>query len=386
MSKSKGKITQYYQIRKKSVIKNPLNKLTATNNLNENNFDSDSSSSSVEKNLPVSEQIINFNSNMGTATFKISEALKIIDPFDGSPSNLHKFIACCDLVQTALKPSDHIKFLGLMKYLLTGRAYDETVKHINYEDWPTLRNDLKLRYTDIRSKQQLSHELLTIFQKPNEDVRSFGARVEKLLSEFNDICITEAGAGSERYVEALNSQTALTSFQEGLTQNIRLIVKAYRCDTLRDAISRACEEEALTKRFGNLNRSSDKNIMKCQFCKKNGHSADKCFAIPGNKIENKSNLNSNNSSNSANSKSSSKPNSFSQSKLICSYCKKIGHHINDCYGRKIAESKKSKNEQPLSVPLNVIKQDSQTHVQPSENIKSLEQSIPNTIVRAKDLI
>lgn len=122
--------------------------------------------------------------------------------------------------------------------------------------------------------------------------------MEKLLSEFNDICITEAGNRSERFVEALSSHSSHFILRriKGLNQNIRLSVKAYRCAILENAISAACVycvEEALSERFANFNKSSEKIILKCQFCKTNGHSADKCLAIPGNKVENKSNLNPN---------------------------------------------------------------------------------------------
>lgn len=86
----------------------------------------------------------------------------------------------------------------------------------------------------------MSIELSSVFQKRNEDIQTYGTQVENLLFEYIDTCISQAGASSERYVESLNELTALTSFQEGLTQEFRLLVKTYRCNTLKEAISKAC--------------------------------------------------------------------------------------------------------------------------------------------------
>lgn len=137
MSKNSNnsELTDYYQLRKgnikktdtkndiekeKQIVKNlPVleNKPEETrcsdsekfdDNILDIIFDNTDTSRSNEENsidLTISKftnKTIGYNnqnfhcSKMGTQTLNISQALKIIDSFNGSSSNLHKFLACCD--------------------------------------------------------------------------------------------------------------------------------------------------------------------------------------------------------------------------------------------------------------------------------------------------
>lgn len=155
---------------------------------------------------------------MAKNELKISDALKFIPSFHGTPTDLHQFLECCDMFYEELKDSKYNKFLCLMKKNLIGKAYSETVKHIKYATWNDLKVDLKKRFSEILSKLEISQELNSISHRRDENVRDFGSRVQKLLYQLNDICITEAGEGSEKYVESINKKTA---FQEGLNGKIR---------------------------------------------------------------------------------------------------------------------------------------------------------------------
>lgn len=334
-----------------------------------------------------------FNLNMAKKIdLNISFALKVISQFDGTPSELHQFLECCDLVHDDLKDSEHNKFLRLMKKLLVGKAYNETVKHNDYETWNDLKIDLKSRYSEICSKLQISQELNTISQRRNECVKDFGSRVQNLLSQLNDICITEAGAGSERFVESLNSHTALIAFQEGLNNKIRLVVKAANCKSLNDSIAKAAEEEVLNKRHETLFENKNDS---CQICGKKGHLANKCFSFV-----NKSNINSHsNSHNNSQSKSSlnydskSNTNRSEYQNITCAYCKKKGHHIEKCFLKIKAENNKTiqssvqpsqaSNSQASSKNLHVVTHNC-NEKQP-ENSNRLEHTLSNRAVRAKDL-
>ncbi len=69
------------------------------------------------------------------------------------------------------------------------------------------------------------------------------------------------------------------------------------------------------------------------------------------------------------------------SNLSCTYCKKPGHHINNCFSRKAAEARKSNDEKPKTT--NFVSQESK--IVQSGNGKPLEQTKSRTVVRAKDL-
>ena len=81
-------------------------------------------------------------------------------------------------------------------------------------------------------------------------MNSYSSRIQILLSKLNDLCIIEAGKGSKKIVELLNSQTALTAFQEGLNSNIRIVVKSANCKMLQAAITKACEDRHKTVDLG----------------------------------------------------------------------------------------------------------------------------------------
>lgn len=311
---------------------------------------------------------------MGTNELNMFDTLKFIPEFDGSPSKLHQFLQCCDIIFNDLKVSEHIKFLQLMKKILTGKAYDETVKHKNYKTWSELKKDLETRYKDVRSKLQISQELSEMRQKYDEDVRSYGSRVQELLFQLNDICVMEAGAGSEVIVEKINSQTALVAFQEGLNNNIRIVVKSHHATNLNDSIKYALEEEALFKRHIKSDEYKIK-FLKCQICKKKGHTADRCYQFRP-KINSEENFNSN---------LTIVPTLNKNHSIICSYCKKSGHHIEKCYSRINAEKRKNDNDQKKNKSdmqkLNVV--DVQDNA--SGNGNGLVQSLSNRPVRARDI-
>lgn len=446
-SDGQSEITDFYSLRKGSKVKaNPnyqditsKNKLEGQSNFSVSNFpsssknlnlnpnpeeitsdnsnpnrekiasDSDSESNSVDLNntfLNYSENsdsnisIVDSkkqgeirNSKMAKKDFNMFQAVKFISEFDGTPSKLHQFLECSDLIFDDLKDSEHNKFLLVMKKLLVGKAYDETVKHIVYDSWDDLKEDLKRRYTEVRSKLQVSQELNTVRQKKDEDVRSYGSRVQVLLSQFNDICITEAGTGSEKFVESINSHTALIAFQEGLNSNIRVIVKASNSKTLNESIAKAIEEEALSKRHVNYGEYSS-NIVKCQICKKQGHSADRCY-----QFRPKNNLQDHQSSRSkiptigsVNTNSSGGSGNNNKNNIVCAYCKKHGHHIDNCYTLKNKDKKNSqsneapKNSSDNSKKLTVISSSNNNSANNvSGNESGLDQSIPNRAVRARDL-
>lgn len=400
-------LTDYYQLRKGSKQKAALNKRSKVEVINLSSESNQSSSSenlevesnensefeSVEENEEFNQtdnlNSLNINPNsdlcsnltMAKKDLNIFGVIKFIPEFDGTPSKLHQFLECSEIILSDTKDTEHPKFLQIMKKLLVGKAYDETVKHIDYDSWNDLKIDLKNRYTEVRSKLQISQELNTIVQKGDEDVRAFGSKVQGLLSQLNDVCIIEAGVGSEKYVELINAQTALIAFQEGLNNKIRVVVKSANCKTLNESITKAIEEESLIKRHLVIENKSSNLI--CQFCKKKGHSADRCYQIRS-KNTNQRNFPQEKLPNNPDSKESNLSQNKTNNSIVCSYCKKLGHHINNCFSRKNAETRKgqnSKNETESKSALSVVNSQEKN----SGNSSGLEPCSLNRAVRAKDL-
>lgn len=246
----------------------------------------------------------------------IELALKIIPEYDGSPTTLHRFISCCEIIQKPLKSEENANLINLLKVKLTGKAYD-VLRYKDFKTFRELKSEFQKQFGETRSSAQIQLELLQNSQSRNENVKSYANRIQQLLTELNECCSNSLGKSNDDIL-TLNDQTALKAFQEGLVPSIKLIVKACRFTKLKDAVAFAFEEETnlQSKSNSNTTPSYHKPIIKCQVCHKPGHNADVCFLRY--RVNN--------------------PNSYSKAhnniRVICAYCKNIGHHIQECRKRQ----------------------------------------------------
>lgn len=153
---SQNKLTEYYQLRKGDKLKfskdipsklvdidnsntlkskseteiNNLDQFGDINNIEEpedvcsNEINSQSSIDFVESDssLTLTQSSCSENFKMDKADLNIFEALKFIPEFDGTPSELHRFLECCSIIYDEIKVTEHAKFIRLMKKILTGKA------------------------------------------------------------------------------------------------------------------------------------------------------------------------------------------------------------------------------------------------------------------------
>lgn len=278
-------------------------------------------------------------------SLNIDHFLKIVPEFDGTSSQLHKFLRCCDLIyKPLLKVPDKATFLDLVASKLNKRAY-EIIKYNTFDTWEELRIELIKQFEVHKSVEQLQIELVQARQKSNESILEFSNRIEQLLSLLNDACIAREGVDAKIYINNLNSGTALRSFIDGLkSDKIQNVVKSCRFKSLKDAVDQATEEEiSLSKN----NSDNSNQSTKCQWCNKRGHIASNCFSL-----KNKTNtVNSNaNIVPSTSTNANANTNSDKLKKLFCNYCKRKGHSIDTCFRKnnKIkSESQSSENSKPL---------------------------------------
>lgn len=271
--------------------------------------------------------------------FSLETALKIIPEFKGVRTELHKFISCCDVVAANTKDDAKPLLLSVIQTRLGGSAYN-LVKHRNFANWNELKLCLQDQFLETRSISQLQTDLINCKQSYNESAREFGTRIEKLLSDLNDACISCEGPGSRAVIESLNSKMAFNSFVEGLNFSLRLIIKASRFNSLNAAIESAVEEERIqvSKNLKQKQNSNPKTnfvthfkpkhsgIKKCDFCGKTGHLESECFkkSSPSQSLPQFH-------------KRDIKSEVLINQLLSCAYCKKIGHHIRDCFKKKRAD-------------------------------------------------
>lgn len=260
-------------------------------------------------------------------------SLKIIPEFKGNPSELHRFLACCEIIHKPLKlETEESKFLELLKARVSGKAYD-VIKFNKYETWETLKREFIKQFGMLKSPELLQVELVTIEQHKHESIRDYGNRTETLLSQLDESSILEQGEDAKEFITKFNAKTALKAFQEGLLDPIKILVKSCRFGSLGDAINKACEEESTLKNSRKRNQPLPalKSTVSCQICGKSNHSANVCFKrIPNNSTHSN--------------KISSQTQNFrtvNNYNCICAYCKKRGHHIRDCFAKKRADDRKN---------------------------------------------
>lgn len=291
--------------------------------------------------------------------------LKIIPSFNGNAKEFHKFCTCAEIVWNPLKAkNDKSLFLNIIKSKLCDQAY-EVVRYTKFESWNDLKLALERKFIQRRSQGTVSSKLVQLNQLKNENVRSFADKVEQLLNELNEICIEKQGIDSARVIYALNESTALNSFQGGLQEPLRTIVKANNFTTLSQAIERALDEEISHKPLN----------LYCSFCKTSTHNTKNCYR----------NKNSNNNSHNASQPSTSFNNSHKKSdnqteqlnnsdnnapKKFCNYCKKRGHLVKDCF--RLENKKHSNANASNSTEIKTIEQNEITGniIEKSENNNS----------------
>lgn len=353
---------------------NNLTLTTKTENSSTNsNLDGESSETEIytdEDNNLIAENM----------AFDPDFALKMIPEYGGKSSELHKFLTLCDDIYSTLDldgvtDKDKIKkaekpFLFVVKRKLIESAYDDIVKFKSYASWNEMKAALKQSFSEARPSAHIQNELIHITQAYNEDVRTYASRVQKLLSQLNDSCIESEGENSKEYFQKFNEKTALKAFEDGLKDTVKLIVKASRHKTLKDAISHACEEEISIPKKA-LNPSSDRSVpVRCQICKRTGHTSLVCFQrfTPNNNIRS-------NSSPPSNFPNQSRVQHFN---VVCAYCKRQGHHINDCRKRQWYNNNKSTFSQKTSPPENSSGLNQKL-------VKPQTTSVDKAAVRAQDL-
>lgn len=305
------------------------------------NLKSESENSSVDQSRSQnSEKHIKTIPNICTmAGLSVDHAIKLIPEFKGEKQNLDKFINCVDMFSENLVKEEDTNFLVyIIKTKLTGEPYD-IVKYQNANTWIEIKKVLKENFSCTKSVQQLQLELNNCRQYMNEDVRTFSQRIEQTLSFLNKVSTDGQTAEVIKALIEFNGKSALNSFQNGLIEPIKLIIKASRFVTLSEAINCAIIEENNLKQRGNYNPNSNfkkfnsdnsKNNFVPQY--KNNYQKSNNFQKPSNfqKFD----------------KYSHSLPQFNKNPQVnniqkhCNYCKKPGHLIAECRKREFNNKKK----------------------------------------------
>nr|XP_022915548.1 uncharacterized protein MAL13P1.304-like [Onthophagus taurus] len=173
--------------------------------------------------------------------FDLKTAGSLLPLMDGKEETTKQLIDSIELYSELLN-ADGKKLL--INYVLKTRLSGNAKVRLNkkYDTVETLVRDIRENFTTRKSATTLSNQLHNSLQQ-SKTVDDFGRDIEQLLT---DLTFAQAG-DDENLLSSLrivNEKLAINSFCNGLKNHeLRTILKARNCKTLKDAINVALDEE-----------------------------------------------------------------------------------------------------------------------------------------------
>lgn len=285
---------------------------------------------------------------------RIKDALETVPVFDGYRPSIFQFLRACERAKAMLSPSQEQWLVKLLTNKLRGHAF-MAIEDSNMNTVEEFGNKLKLMFGPQKSVNQYKGELGNIFKKPNETILDYISRIKDLRLAIMDGERILYPDDMNPSFSTINSDVA-EAFVNGLPSDvkIRLQLEGYR--SLDDCYANAIKiskqiqlEEERIKQFTPNNRDR-RNFSQPsnRYPPSNNQYQQNQNRPPQNRYQppaaqdnrnrprwqnnsyptnntNNYNKNYNNGSRFNNQPGASNP------PVTCTYCKKLGHVIKDCY-------------------------------------------------------
>lgn len=203
----------------------------------------------IEDTYNILESRLQIESNM--ENFDLKTAGSLLPCMDGSEETTKQLIDSIILYAEFLKP-EHKKYL--ITYVLKTRLTQNAKIRLStsYDTVEALVKDIRDSFVSKKSATTISNQLHQAKQL-NKSINEFGKEIEQLVTD-----LTYAQAGDDenllKSLQPVNEKIAINSFCNGVRNHeLRTILRARHCTTLKDAISTAIDEE--------LNKPSSSNVM-----------------------------------------------------------------------------------------------------------------------------
>jgi len=307
--------------------------------------------------------------NKPTVMLSLETALNMIPKFNGDcPQEVYPFLNACDFVTKTVSDDCRPILIQAILTKLAGKAFAAT-QHREVKSWEDLRGLLEVTFCAKRTPGYLQLELTTTKHKVGETIQEYSSRVEALLHELCNVSTTKRSSADARAVHEYIKETTLTAYVEGLPSSIRGIIKAKNHASLEEAIKDSLEEDKLYQSNRDTqkllhNKFDKEGINKhCKNCNRNNHSTKECRYARRIIDTGQRNY------------TRQVTSSTMEQTISCSYCKKKGHTLEECYKKKNADARKSKtdNQNQPSTSGNG-KGPSATGIRPVRELKILAQN------------
>lgn len=252
----------------------------------------------------------------------------IPNEFNGNRFELGQFIANCNNACELASDSQQIPLLYFILSRISGRAKEQLAQQ-QFRCWNDLKEKLKILYQDKKHYVQIMEELNNCKQFHNESVSAFFQRLEVLNSRALSAAQQNNSNANELpgKLKTIN-EIALNRFIFHSNPAISQMLRWKEFETLNAAYSSALTEERA------LNINKNIRTRYCKNCKNNDHDTSHCRLQRTNRYSQNQEVNF----------VQNKKRDFNKKEqIICHYCKKIGHRLNDCRKREYNNRIKNQN-------------------------------------------
>lgn len=185
---------------------------------------------------------LQFKLNVNMESFNLKTANSLLPCMDGKEETTKKLVDSIEFYAGLIKAEDT---KSLIKYVLKTRLSENAKVRldIDYDTIDALIKDIKTNFITIKSATTLSNQLHNAQQISGKSLSQFGQHIEQLLS---DLTIAQAGNDRDllKSLRPVNEKIAINSFCNGIRNHeLRTIIKARNCPSLKEAINVAIEEE-----------------------------------------------------------------------------------------------------------------------------------------------
>lgn len=246
-------------------------------------------------------------------TFSVKELKDLIPNFDGEQALLNDFIEAVDFAITNIDEGQEKALIFLIKSKLVGKA-KIFISSRNLKTWEEIKPLLVGHFGDCRDTEALIRDLTNSFQKHNETPRNFVQKIESLSTKLRSsvqLDDTVNPLHKKTLIES-HERIALKTLLAGLSDPLGQMIRAQRPETISDAAQYILEEENIaylkSSRHQNQNQSQQSQPRNFKsFPRQNYH--NQSFTPRANNSQS------------------------NQDVKFCTYCKKPGHLIANCFKR-----------------------------------------------------
>lgn len=284
----------------------------------------------VTPNAPSSTSIASSSVNSQTQHFQMATVALVVPLVPELGSDIAQFVLQCDILMSMLATQAEKNLLTtfIRVRLQSQPKIQKLVEAGEKTTWDEVKTTLNSIVKSARPVEDVQTELTTKTQKTSESVEKFGEEITRLLAELHKAYERELAPG-EVFPPSLKTvlqRQAVKIFESGLRhEQLRLMVIMSKSATLSDAITNATALESRIPRkhatqSTNSPQTSASNTSDgpssnskpiCSNCKKTGHTVTNCYQKPvkAEPVDQTANN-------------------------FCRYCKTNGHVIADCAARK----------------------------------------------------